>query len=289
MEPVEAAGGQATSLELAPEPGAAPFSVGGALSDAWRAWSRNFWPLTGTLMLLRLPSMVLYLAWVPVRDERGVRPLLELVLRVASALVAATALAVGGLDALGGRRPSIGSLLRQGIASSGRLFAASVRAFPWGTGAALIWWVTYYAMGSRGSLSRGVMGAVSFGWLAATGVLLINLPISWVRVFPLPALLIEEPERTTGELVQRARELTLGRRWRVLPLFLTGVLVSSVETALEYPVSASPLPSHQVAHTLVSLFSVVVDVFVEILPAVAYFHLRGGQEAKVAELSQVFE
>jgi len=30
-------------------------------------------------------------------------------------------------------------------------------------------------------------------------------------------------------------------------------------------------------------------VFVEILPAVAYFHLRGGQEAKVAELSQVFE
>jgi hypothetical protein len=289
MEPGRPFSGQETALELAPERGTVAFSARRVLAAAVRAWSRNFWSLTGTLVFLRLPGLALDLAWPRVRHEFGMRALLGLVVQVGCALAAATALAAGGLDALGGRRPSIGSLLHRGIASAWRLLSASVRAFPWGTGAALLVLAVSLSRGLGAFHSHGATVALGVVEFLAFLILLINVPICWVRVYPLPALLVEELERTSGALVQRARELTVGRRWQVLPLFLMGVLFSTVETVVDYPFSASAVNSHRVAHAVILLLSTGMDGFIEILPAVAYLHLRRGQEANVAELAQVFE
>jgi hypothetical protein len=99
-------------------------------------------------------------------------------------------------------------------------------------------------------------------------------------------VLLEESERTDAELVQRARELTQGHRWRVLLLFLVGILFTALILFVDLPNVRLGVPTHRVAHTIVMLVDAFGWGFVQMLPSAAYVALSG--EHDVDQLASVF-
>jgi hypothetical protein len=276
---------------LAPTPDARPFSAAAALRDALRAWGRNPWTLSGATLITALPGVIVELSWPATSPESGLRLALGQLLSVASSLVATTALAAGGLAALRGGRPELGAILRRGVASAWRLLLVSVRAFPLGAVAALAF------LAAMSFLASPAQGQRPTGWFLAAGVmvllaclvLVVGAPLFLVRAFPLPAVLLEEPGYADAELIRRARDLTQGRRWRVLALLLPAVLVMAAMLAsylLLVQRGRVELPSWTVAATLIDA---LVWAPVQILPAAAYLHLAHGEGGPAAELGRVFD
>ncbi len=275
----------------APAPGARPFSAAAVVRDALRAWGRSPWTLSGALLLVTLPGVVVELSWPAPSPQGGVRLLLSGMLSMASTLVATTALAAGGLAALRGERPGLGAILRRGLAASWRLLLVTLRAFPLGAAAALAYAavVPFLAMPAPGQLPTGwfLVGAAMLG--LAGVVMVVGVPVFLVRAFPLPAVLLEEPGYRDAQLIRRARALTHGRRWRVLALFLPGALVMGAVTVSYFLLvhrGRVGLPAWTVAATLVDA---LVWAPVQLLPAAAYLHLARGEDGPAAKLGRVFD
>jgi hypothetical protein len=174
------------------------FSARAALRAATRAWLRNLWPLSATGVLLTLPGLVLELAWPGEPRGGGVRAVLLFVVGMGSGLIEATALTAGGLEALQGRRPGVRWMLRRGAASAWRLLRVSVRAFGWAIGsmalfAALI--VVRRDVAFEPRSGPALLWAIAA--LLALAVPLLAVPVSFVRVFPLPAVVLEERDGPT--------------------------------------------------------------------------------------------
>jgi hypothetical protein len=145
-------------------------------------------------------------------------------------------------------------IIVRGLGSAGRLLVVSIRAVPWGSGAALVVGLVILLRRSGALQPHSATGRLAAAaMLVALLGLLVSVPVSWVRVFPLPAVLLEESHRSNAELVRRARELTLGRRWRVSTVVLVGVLFAALAVTADLPNMHQGGVTHPVLHVVVML------------------------------------
>jgi hypothetical protein len=253
-------------------PGARQFRIGNVLRTSFAVLGRNIVPFALIAIVISIPSIVVTRVFpvdpnsYPV-DSNGQHLLFyyslgskETWIRmfanlITSSLISA-ALVYGTFQDLRGQRAAIGELVARGFSS----------------------------------LLPVLLAAIAFTLLTIVGTLLLVVPgvivilALWVYV---PVIVVER--KSVGEAFRRSRELTKGRRWSILSLFIIvfAVIITAeviLSSALHIPFAA--LAAHWVAIPIQILYM----VFIAVMSTVGYYFLRADKEGvAIGDIAKVFD
>ncbi len=235
------------------------WSVGSAIAAAWSVLVGNFVPFVGTALIAALPN-ILFSLLVGASAARGVMTTLgftSIVVAMVVTIFIIQTLVYGSVQALRGRKVSIGDCLTQGL--------------------------------TRLPTGLGVGFLAYLGIVAASCLLVVpGLMLFAMWAVALPAATVER----TGvlESLSRSRALTQGRRWRVFWTSLIPILISLVVSwALIGLFGMQAIGSQTfqfvswIVHAIDQAFSVCVF-------ATLYYYLRREKEGvDIEQIGSVFD
>lgn len=249
--------------------GVPQFSIGNVLGTSFSVLLRNFVPFVIIAVVVSIPSILIarFYAIDPLVMQEYVRQgqlppgfasstlISTLVLFLTSSLISA-ALVYGTFQDLRGQRAGVGDAISRGLSA----------------------------------LVPVALAALAFAILAAIGTLLFIIPgiiimlALWVYV---PAIVIEK--KGVGGAFSRSRELTKGRRWAILGLFIVVGILFAIATwvagfvfALIFGLGGG-FWAGQLAQVLAGMFSAV-------MAAVGYYYLRADKEGiAIDDIARVFD
>lgn len=233
------------------------FSAGDVISRSFSVWFRNFVPFSIVTLAVYAPVLVLA-ALAPPEFEGGWN-VADRILSTLASLVVTGALTYGVLESLRGGRVPVGALFGTGFRKMGMVFATSFRVGLW----------------------------------MLLGVILLIVPaILWYCALfvSVPAVVVE-PNLSSGEALQRSRDLTKGSRKAIFVVGLVIGVTSLVVVGIAGVVAvfAQALP-HPLPVVLAAAIIALVSSFGACASAVAYHDLRAAKEGIATEdLVKVFE
>jgi hypothetical protein len=234
------------------------FSAGSVIGRSFSVWFANFVPFSIVTLAVYVPVFVLA-ALAPPEGGPG-WDVLDRLLSGLSQLVVTGALTYGVLESLRGARAPVGALFGIGFQKMGWVFAVSFRVGIW----------------------------------VLLGTLLLVVPaiMWWCALFvAVPAAVVEANLGSSGDALQRSRDLTKGSRWGILAVALVVWVVTFVVAgaAGAFVALAQALP-HPLPLLLATVAIALVSSFGACASAVAYNDLRVAKEGvSTADLVKVFE
>jgi hypothetical protein len=249
--------------------GAPQFSIGNVLGTSFSVLLRNLASFFIIAIIISIPSILVgrFYAIDPAVSQEYIRQgqlppgfwssigITMLVGILTSSLMSAT-LVYGTFQDLRGQRASIGDSISRGFSALVPVIIAAI----------------VYA----------IILTIGFALFFVPGVIL--LVMLWVYV---PAIVIEK--KGVGGSLSRSRELTKGRRWAILGLFIVVVICFAIANWIDgfiFGLIFGPAG----AFWATELAQIVFGMFSAVMAAVGYYYLRSDKEGiAIGDIAKVFD